>query len=163
MKTQKRIKQRLKDQKKTVEDLANAIGKDRTTVYRYLNGSITSMPVSIVQPIADYLNTTPAYIMGWTDDSNDYALLYSKLGKIMPDNFLPNLDEYERKKQFVIHQYNLISPDMNENIDYADVLSAIGLSSDEIELVKALRNLDYKGQTKLLDYAQDLITLYKKK
>ena len=159
MKTQKRIKKMLNDQKKSVEDLAEAINKDKSTVYRYLNGAITSMPVTIVQPIADYLQTTPAYIMGWTDDANNYDLLYSRLGKIIPDDFLPNLDEHERKKHFVIHQFNLLPTEDLEGIDYRNVLSTIGLSDDEINLIRTFRKLNIKTQSKLIDYAHDMLAI----
>ena len=159
MKTQKRIKSLLKEQKKSVEDLAKAIDKDKTTIYRYLNGSITSMPVSVIQPIADYLNTTPAYIMGWTDDSNNYERLYASLGKIMPDTFLPNLEEYERKKQFVLHQLGMFTQKQLDKLNYKNVLSAVGLSEDEIYLVNTYRKLNMKAQSKLLDYAGDMLAI----
>lgn len=66
--TEERIKTLLSLRRKTPDDLAEAIGKNRTTVYRYLNGHIENMPSNILKPMADYLQTNPAYLMGWIDD-----------------------------------------------------------------------------------------------
>ena len=56
----------------SVDDVAAELGKNRATVYRYENGSIDDIPVSIVAKLADILNTTPAYLMGWNEDEEDY-------------------------------------------------------------------------------------------
>lgn len=74
-----RIKLRMKEAKVTVDDLAPAIKKDRTTIYRYLNGAIENIPINVLSAIAQELHTTPDYLMGWTDDpfgkeSFDHAL-----------------------------------------------------------------------------------------
>lgn len=66
--TSERIKLRLKETKKTVDDIAPIIGKNRATVYRYLNGSIDNIPIKTLSEIAAELHTTPDYLMGWTDD-----------------------------------------------------------------------------------------------
>ena len=43
----------------TVENVAEKIGKSRATVYRYENGDIENMPLSVVEPIAKALGMTP--------------------------------------------------------------------------------------------------------
>lgn len=60
-----RIKARRKEIGISAERLAETLGKDRATVYRYENGDIENLPLSILEPIAKALNTTPAYLMGW--------------------------------------------------------------------------------------------------
>jgi len=67
MNTGQRIKKRRIEIKMTVEDLANAIGKNRATVYRYENGDIEKLPTSVLKPIADALKTTTDYLMGWDE------------------------------------------------------------------------------------------------
>lgn len=63
------IGERIKDLRKargiSVEKLAEAIGKDRATIYRYESKAIEDMPTSILEPLAKALGTTPAYLMGW--------------------------------------------------------------------------------------------------
>lgn len=70
MKAGDRIKMRRQELGFSVDDLADRIGKNRATIYRYENGDIENMPVGVIEPLAAALDTTPAYIAGWTDDSN---------------------------------------------------------------------------------------------
>lgn len=51
----------------SIDELAQILGKNRTTIYRYENGEIENLPLSILDSLADALNTTPANIMGWTE------------------------------------------------------------------------------------------------
>lgn len=60
-----RIKTRRKEIKLSVDELASRLGKDRSTVYRYENGEIEKLPIDMLTPIADALETTPEYLMGW--------------------------------------------------------------------------------------------------
>ena len=54
----------------TIDDLANQLGKNRTTIYRYENGDIENLPLGILDSLADALNTTPAYLMGWSENTD---------------------------------------------------------------------------------------------
>lgn len=49
---------------KSVDDVAYEINKNRATVYRYENGDITSLPTTVLEPLARALKTTPAYLRG---------------------------------------------------------------------------------------------------
>ena len=67
-----RIKQRRIDLDISAEELAAMIGKSRATIYRYENGDIENLPTTILEPLAEALETTPAYLMGWDDAPFDY-------------------------------------------------------------------------------------------
>lgn len=67
-----RIKQRRLELALTVDDLADLIGKSRATIYRYENGDIENMPTTILEPLASALHTTPAYLMGWDNQTPTY-------------------------------------------------------------------------------------------
>lgn len=54
----------------SVDDLAEKLGKNRATVYRYEKGDIENLPLDVLEPLANALNTTPGYLMGW-EESND--------------------------------------------------------------------------------------------
>lgn len=71
-----RIKQLRKALGLSAEELGTLIGKTRATIYRYENGEIEDMPITILEPLAKALNTTPAFLMGW-----DEPTYYHKLGK----------------------------------------------------------------------------------
>lgn len=60
-----RIKETRIQQGLSIDDLACRLGKNRTTIYRYENGDIENLPLGILDSLADALNTTPAYLMGW--------------------------------------------------------------------------------------------------
>ena len=66
------IGRRIKDRRKTIgmsaDRLGELLGKDRSTIYRYEKGDIENLPLDILQPIAQALNTTPQYLMGWRED-----------------------------------------------------------------------------------------------
>lgn len=49
----------------SIDELAIRLGKNRTTIYRYENGDIENLPLDILNPLADALDTTPGYLMGW--------------------------------------------------------------------------------------------------
>lgn len=65
----KRIKLLRMGKGMSIEELAVKLGKNRTTVYRYENGDIENLPLDILNPLSEALDTTPAYLMGW--DSKD--------------------------------------------------------------------------------------------
>lgn len=74
-----RIQQRRNEIGLSADQLANKLGKHRSTVYRYESAFIEDMPISVLEPLARALDTTPAYLMGWTDDhgvepSGDWSL-----------------------------------------------------------------------------------------
>ena len=63
----KRIKYLRTKRGLSIDDLAAKLGKNRTTVYRYENGDIENLPLGILGPLADALDTTPSHLMGWED------------------------------------------------------------------------------------------------
>lgn len=65
-----RIKSMRVQQGLSIDDLAYRLGKNRTTVYRYENGDIENLPLGILDSLAEALNTTPAYLMGWEVSEN---------------------------------------------------------------------------------------------
>ena len=61
----KRIKTRRKELQLTAEELGKRIGKDRSTIYRYEKGEIENLPLDILYPLAEALETTADYLTGW--------------------------------------------------------------------------------------------------
>lgn len=54
----------------SVDQLADILGKDRSTIYRYENGDIEKLPTTVLEPLAKALQTTPAYLMGWVESTD---------------------------------------------------------------------------------------------
>lgn len=113
-----RIKQRREFLKLTPEQVARKIGVNRATVYRYENNSIEKMPITVLEPIAKALETTPAYLMGWQENPDDeltydnskpeILALYESLPKKLQEKALA----YVRA---MADTYNEIKYSLNEN------------------------------------------------
>lgn len=73
-----RIKRRREALGLSADQVAEKIGKNRATVYRYESNDIKNFPIEILTPLAEVLHTTPAYLMGW--DVADGGI---------PDNIIP--------------------------------------------------------------------------
>lgn len=65
------IKSKRAERQMTLEELAKQVGVSRQTIQRYESGVISNIPSDKIELIADALNTTPAYLMGWTDSDTD--------------------------------------------------------------------------------------------
>ena len=71
IKVGQRIKDRRKALKMSADELGAKIGKNRATVYRYENGDIENLPIEMLNPIAEALQTSPQYLMGWESDKSE--------------------------------------------------------------------------------------------
>lgn len=60
-----RIKNRRNELNMSVDELAHKLNKNRTTIYRYEKGDIENLPLDVLEPLANALETTPHYLMGW--------------------------------------------------------------------------------------------------
>ena len=79
-----RIRTKRKEMGMSVDELAARLGKDRSTVYRYEKGDIENLPLDVLEPIANALNTTPAALMGWVAEESgqrtaELAQLYKRM------------------------------------------------------------------------------------
>lgn len=70
MNTGEIIKNRRKELGMTADSLADALGLNRSTVFRYEKGDIEKVPAYLIPIIAKALRCTPGYLMGWEDDPN---------------------------------------------------------------------------------------------
>ena len=82
--------------------------KNRATVYRYEKDDIKDMPITVLEPLARVLETTPADLMGWKDESDlaqaelslqdqqAYAIdtLYSVFGDREVEHFKKYIEPY---------------------------------------------------------------------
>lgn len=53
----------------SAEQVAAFLQVSPATIYRYENGDISKLPCKFIKPLAEYLCVTPAYLMGWSEDS----------------------------------------------------------------------------------------------
>ena len=60
-----RIREYRKKLDLSVDDVAEKLGKNRATIYRYESDDIENLPATVLEPLAKILQTTPAELMGW--------------------------------------------------------------------------------------------------
>lgn len=65
MKAGKRIKDRRNELRMSVDELAEKLNKNRATIYRYEKGEIENLPLEMLERLAEALDTTPQYLIGW--------------------------------------------------------------------------------------------------
>ena len=71
MKIGERIRARRKELGLTADQIAERLGLDRTTIYRYERGAINKVPSDVLGKLAIILRTSPLYLMGLSDGSDD--------------------------------------------------------------------------------------------
>lgn len=69
-----RIKEKRKTKGMTLEEVASIVGVSRQTLSRYETGIIGNIPSDKIELLAKALSTTPAYLMGWEDNSSDFDI-----------------------------------------------------------------------------------------
>lgn len=83
-----RIKQRRIEMGLSVIDVAKKMGKDRTTIYKYEDGTVEDIPLSVIEPLAKVLDTTPIELVGWCKEG--------EVTKPMSKNPFPTETDFER-------------------------------------------------------------------
>lgn len=84
-----RIKKLRKERGISVDYIAEKLGKNRATIYRYESNDIENLPYPILVPLAEILGTTPMYLMGCeiedikvTKDEKELLDNYKKLNDL---------------------------------------------------------------------------------
>lgn len=78
-----RIKERRKELGITVDELAEKLGKNRATIYRYESNEIEKLPTTVLEPLANALGVSPGYLMGW-EKNGDIPALLDRFDNIKP-------------------------------------------------------------------------------
>lgn len=60
-----KIKKRRTDLDMSYQELANKTGLSKSTLQRYETGAIKNMPIDKLEVLAEALDISPAYLMGW--------------------------------------------------------------------------------------------------
>ncbi len=96
-----RIKNRRKELNLTVDEVAEKLNKNRATIYRYESDEIENLPITILEPLAEILNTTPAFLMGW--EENEYEKINTIAAHHDDEDWTEEeLKEIDQFKKFVL-------------------------------------------------------------
>lgn len=74
-----KIKLRRKELKISADELADAVGVSRSTIFRYEKGDIEKVGPEVLKKIADRLYISPAELMGWSDEASTEPKTYTDL------------------------------------------------------------------------------------
>lgn len=66
-----RIKERRKKLGLTLQEVADKLGLTKATVQKYESGYIKDVDTERLEQLANALDTTPAYLMGWSKTADD--------------------------------------------------------------------------------------------
>lgn len=140
-----RMKQRRKELRLSAKDVADKIGVNRSTVFRYEKGDIEKLPIEILEPLSEVLRTTPQFLMGW-DEQPDIISIYNQLNQPRQQKVY-NYAEHQLKEQNKVKETVQVygSAAAGAPIDYVDGF----VDEEEVETVPegANRALRIKGNS----------------
>ena len=126
-----RIKERRKELHLSADAVAEKLGVSRSTVFRYENGDIEKFPTQKLAEIANALNTTPGYLMGWDKkeapkiiniyeqlETDRQQVVYDCAEKQLNEQNHPNVHNIEESKQtYTIDVLGAVSAGTGEWLD----------------------------------------------
>ena len=69
-----RMKKRREELDMSYQTLSDKVGISKSTLQRYETGYIKNMPVDKIEDIANALQVSPSYLMGWTNEVVDQPI-----------------------------------------------------------------------------------------
>lgn len=185
MELYKRIKDRREFLDISQAELAEAMGyTSRSTIAKIESGK-NDLAQSKIPQMAEALRTTPAYLMGWTDDPYDYASDPDHIYAKIPDGVRAYLEKltrgdrgatyniwstirHSKSAKHAAQNVTSLTPEQVEiafNADWdASIDDFLGITPEEIvynnpefqHLLKYFYRLNEQGQERLQRYAEDL-------
>ena len=116
----KQIRKRRKELKMSVDELARRIGKDRSTVYRYENGDFGNMPLELLSPMVEALETTPQELLSTIITSSEW--LSSRAEKWFDATEGYEFNDEETKVFYEVAKYFM---KIRNNEDYEEKVNSI--------------------------------------
>lgn len=125
-----KIKSRRIELELTLDELGKKVGVGASTVRKWETGYIKDMRSDKIQRVADALEVTPAYLMGW--------------------------DESQSVNVEQVHTNNGLIGQANAPVYINGDNTPVQLSKEEAELLRIYKELSVKGRMRLLTTAMDL-------
>lgn len=146
----RKIKERRKELNLSVDELAARINKNRATIYRYESSEIENLPITILEPLAKALETTPAYLMNWEEDTTDKLIeKQDNIWKIKPVRKIPIISEIACGEPIVLNDNEQESIEVEEYVkgDFAfkargDSMINAGIENGNIVFIKKGRYIN---------------------
>lgn len=176
----KRLKWLRKERvKKTQEEVGKIVGVGKATIQKYENGIISSIPSDKIELLAEALETTPGFIMGWETDPDKFRL-DTRFGEILrKERLRSGMDK------ITFADYIGITPEALEKYENGSAIPSInvampiaiqlGITTDQydpvysekktktnndqnLEIIRLLSNLSDSGKKQAIDYLRFLVS-----
>lgn len=153
-----RMRQRRKELGLTLQNIADEIGVQNSTILRYEKGSFEKIKLPVIEAIAEALHVNPEWLIGETDDPIDY-----EDGELISQIPLSYVEACGGDIKKAYAAFCAVDQDAEqEQSDFADAINELGCYPMEIvkklkTLADSLDQLNSEGREKLLDYAADLV------
>lgn len=166
--------------KKTQEEVGKIVGVGKATIQKYENGIISSIPSDKIELLAEALETTPGFIMGWETDPDKFRL-DTRFGDLLrKERLRSGLNKKEFSASIGITEDALDKYESGTAIPSINVAMPIaiqlGISVDQYdpvykakndmngnnlnaEIIKLLSSLSDSGRKQAVDYLRFLSTL----
>ncbi|MFR8034630.1 MAG: helix-turn-helix domain-containing protein [Lachnospiraceae bacterium] len=130
----KRIKKRREELKMTQEELAVKLNyKSKTTIAKIENGTNDIVQSKVVE-FAKALDTTPAYLMGWTEGKKVLTSTRMTFYNVSVDN--------EDEAKLILNYRDLSTTNKKKVFDYADGLVKIQKADEELDAAHTRTDID---------------------
>ncbi len=144
------LKKRRKELGLTLAQIADAMGVSEATVQRWESGNIKTLRYGKMEKLAEILNISPAYLMGWEDKSGetDLGLVYMDLAEMF--NTTPEVIEAAMDGMSFPNGIGLPAMKaISRKIKISAVQQDSGLTTDEQALLEIYRSLTPERREKL--------------
>ena len=103
-----RLRLRRLQLEKSLQDISDKAGITKSTLQRYEKESIRNLPLNKLKDLADALQTTPEWIMGWdTTPSTDHSQWVPVLGRVaagIPLDMIEDILDYEEIPDVIVRK-----------------------------------------------------------
>lgn len=136
------IKKKRKEMNMTLEELALKVNTTRQTIHKYESGLIENIPSDRIEKLAEVLNTTPSYLMGWEtsinntiSNTNKIELLeyFDKLNEAGENEAVKRVKELTDFEKYVKSSENEINNINKEKVIKDDTIALAAFNGNGVE------------------------------
>ncbi len=140
----------------SVDEVALKLGKNRATIYRYEKDDIKDLPITVLEPLANVLETTPADLMGWdssSDEDVENVFTSDNLENIIDNIGALSLREKNHFKKYL----QLIEINRRKADNYIEQLLSIQQMDDDLSVMAAHERTDIKVTKEMRKHDDDIM------
>jgi len=112
----------------TLEELGNKVGVGKSTVRKWENGMIANMRRDKIAKLANALNCSPGYLMGWDQEEIKVVSEMQNDANDYDDSMEHALQNF----MYELSEMNFEPSEMKRIIDYANAIKTSNNDSDEL-------------------------------